>query len=66
MASKGSILITGGAGYIGSHCAKAVAEAGYLPVVYDNLSTGHRDFARWGPLTIGDVADHAKITATIR
>ena len=46
MASKGSILITGGAGYIGSHCAKAVAEAGYLPVVYDNLSTGHRDFAR--------------------
>ncbi|WP_342722985.1 UDP-glucose 4-epimerase GalE [Bradyrhizobium sp. B097] len=66
MASRGSILITGGAGYIGSHCAKAVAEAGFLPVVYDNLSTGHRNFVQWGPLVIGDVADHDKIAATIR
>ena len=57
MASRGSILITGGAGYIGSHCAKAVAEAGFVPVVYDNLSTGHRNFVQWGPLVIGDVAE---------
>ena len=66
MTSRGSILITGGAGYIGSHCAKAVAEAGFVPVVYDSLSTGHRDFVQWGPLTIGDVADHGRIAATIR
>lgn len=66
MASRDSILITGGAGYIGSHCAKAVAEAGFLPVVYDNLSTGHRNFVQWGPLVIGDVADHDKIAGTIR
>ena len=37
------ILVTGGAGYIGSHCCKAIAQAGYEPVVYDNLSTGHVD-----------------------
>ena len=61
MASRDSILITGGAGYIGSHCAKAVAEAGFLPVVYDNLSTGHRNFVQWGPLVIGDGAEPAKI-----
>jgi UDP-arabinose 4-epimerase len=66
MARRGSILITGGAGYIGSHCAKAVAEAGFLPVCYDNLSTGHKDFVQWGPLTIGDVADSSKIAATLR
>jgi UDP-arabinose 4-epimerase len=66
MAERGSILITGGAGYIGSHCSKAIAAAGFRPVGYDNLSTGHADFVRWGPLVIGDVGDSAKIADTIR
>ena len=50
-------LVAGGAGYIGSHACKALAAAGFLPVVYDNLSTGHRDFVRWGPLVEDDLLD---------
>ena len=46
----GKFLITGGAGYIGSHTAKLLANAGHDVVVYDNLSRGHRDLVRWGPL----------------
>lgn len=52
-----NILVTGGAGYIGSQTAKALAQAGYQPVVLDNLSSGHRDAVRWGPLVEGDIAD---------
>ena len=52
-----AILVTGGAGYIGAHCCKALAEAGYLPVTFDNLSTGHAQFVKWGPLERGDVRD---------
>jgi UDP-arabinose 4-epimerase len=63
---KGSILVTGGAGYIGSHCCKAVAEAGYRPVCYDNLSSGHKSFVQWGPLIVGDVHDSQRITSIIR
>ena len=44
-----SILVTGGAGFIGSHACKEIAAAGFLPVTIDNLSTGHRDAVRWGP-----------------
>src|SRR4051812_30703296 len=66
LAERGSILITGGSGYIGSHCSKAVAQAGFLPVVCDNLSTGHAAFVQWGPLVVGDVSDSTKISATIR
>lgn len=55
MSRKPAILVTGGAGYIGAHCCKALAEAGYLPVCFDNLSTGHGDFVKWGPLVVGDV-----------
>jgi UDP-arabinose 4-epimerase len=66
MSHKGSILITGGAGYIGSHCSKAVAEAGYFPICYDNLSTGHESLVRWGPLVVGDVKDSDKIASTLR
>ena len=51
------VLVAGGAGYIGSHTGKALAAAGYVPVTYDNLSTGHRDFVRWGPLVEGDLLD---------
>lgn len=51
------ILVTGGAGYIGSHTAKRLAASGFETVVLDNLSTGHRDFARWGTFIQGDIAD---------
>ncbi|MDG0067621.1 UDP-glucose 4-epimerase GalE [Burkholderia sp. IO2] len=51
------VLVTGGAGYIGSHTCKALAEAGHEPVAYDNLSTGHRDAVRWGPLVAADILD---------
>ena len=45
-----NILVTGGAGYIGSHTAKALAQSGYRPVVIDDLSTGHAHNVKWGPL----------------
>ena len=52
-----SVLVTGGAGYVGAHSCKALSEAGYLPVVVDNLSTGHESFVRWGPLVRADIRD---------
>lgn len=61
-----SVLVTGGAGYIGSHACKALAQAGYTPVVYDNLSRGHREAVRWGPLVEGEIADRAAVTAALR
>jgi UDP-arabinose 4-epimerase len=60
------ILVTGGAGYIGSHVCKALARAGYEPVTYDNLSRGHRAAVRWGPLEIGDLTDQARIRGVIQ
>ncbi|WKA27837.1 UDP-glucose 4-epimerase GalE [Bradyrhizobium roseum] len=63
MSRRPGILVTGGAGYIGSHCARALDAAGYRPVVYDNLSTGHRGFAT-GALVVGDIADKATLTRT--
>ncbi len=60
-----SILVTGGAGYIGSHACKALARAGYLPVAYDNLSRGHREAVRWGPLVEGDIADRPRLCAAL-
>jgi UDP-arabinose 4-epimerase len=53
------ILITGGAGYIGSHTAKRLAQAGYEPVVLDNLRHGHCWAVRWGPLVEMDLSDRA-------
>ena len=50
-------LVAGGAGYIGSHACKALAAGGFRPVVYDNLSSGHRDLVRWGPLVDADLLD---------
>ena len=55
------ILVTGGAGFIGSHICKALARAGMVPVTYDNLSTGHIDSVRWGPLIQADIADGARL-----
>ena len=59
----GTILVTGGAGYVGAHGCKALAEAGYLPVVYDNLVYGHEEAVRWGPFEQGDIADRARLDA---
>jgi len=61
-----SVLVTGGAGYIGSHACKALAAAGYIPVTYDNLSRGFRHAVRWGPLVEGDVADRASVVAALK
>src|SRR5687767_6230433 len=52
-----NVLVTGGAGYIGSHTAKALAAAGFHPIVIDNLSAGHRWAVQWGPLAEGDISD---------
>src|ERR1043165_2579417 len=52
-----AILVTGGAGYVGSHACKALAAAGYRPIVYDNLSRGHREAVRWGPLIEGEIGE---------
>jgi len=60
------VLVTGGAGYIGSHTAKAMALRGFVPVTYDNLSNGHRWAVRWGPFEQGDIGDQAKLAETIR
>src|SRR5262245_3594637 len=57
------ILITGGAGYVGSPCAKALAAAGHDGVVFDNLLFGHREFVRWGPLAEGDIRDASALDA---
>lgn len=66
MTRRGTVLVTGGAGYIGSHCCKALSEAGYLPVCFDNLSTGHRRFVQWGPLLEGDVQDQKRLEMVFR
>jgi UDP-glucose 4-epimerase len=60
-----SILVTGGAGYIGSHTCLALAEKGYTPVVYDNLVNGHREFVKWGPFEQGDVRDGDRLGRVI-
>ena len=59
------VLVTGGAGYVGSHTCKALAAAGHQPIVYDNLSRGHRSLVRWGPLEVGDLGDGARLREVI-
>lgn len=55
------VLVTGGAGYIGAHTAKALSEAGFQPVVFDSLSSGFQQAVRWGPLVEGDIRDRASL-----
>src|SRR6266403_4521009 len=59
------ILVTGGAGYIGSHACKLLAANGFDPIVFDNLSRGNRWAVRWGPLEIGDIADSGRVRAVL-
>jgi UDP-glucose-4-epimerase GalE len=61
-----SVLVTGGAGYIGSHTCKTLARSGYMPVVIDNLSTGHAWAVKWGPLIEGDISDLTLVRNTLR
>ncbi|MBV8536698.1 MAG: NAD-dependent epimerase/dehydratase family protein, partial [Alphaproteobacteria bacterium] len=58
-----TVIVTGGAGYIGSHTCKVLAKAGFTPVTYDSLSRGHDWSVRWGPLERGDVLDKAALAA---
>jgi UDP-glucose-4-epimerase GalE len=62
---RGAVLVAGGAGFIGAHTAKALAERGYLPVVYDNLTSGYAEAVRWGPLVQGDIKDQAALAAAL-
>lgn len=56
-----NVLVTGGAGYIGSHACKALVKAGYMPIAYDNLVYGNEWAVQWGPLEKGDIRDKARI-----
>ena len=66
MADGGAILVTGGAGYIGSHAVKALRAAGHHAVIYDNLSAGHREAALGAPLIEGDIRDVDAVRRAIR
>jgi len=56
-----TILVVGGAGYIGSHTCLELARQGFTPVVFDNLSNGHQEFVKWGPFEPGDIRDRARL-----
>jgi len=60
------ILVTGGAGYIGAHTCKALKDAGFLPITYDNFSTGHRYAVQWGPCVEGDLRDSKTLEETLQ
>ncbi len=65
-AERPTVLVTGGAGYIGSHAAKALSRAGYHVVVYDNFVAGHREAAKFGDLVEGDITDVAAVSRALR
>ena len=60
------IIVTGGAGYIGSHTCKALSIVGYEPICFDNLITGHKEFAKWGPFEYIDIRDTGKLKELIK
>jgi UDP-glucose 4-epimerase len=60
-----TVLVTGGAGYIGSHAAKALSRAGHQVVVFDNLVAGHREAVKYGELVEGDMADTAAVRGAL-
>ena len=55
------VLVTGGAGYIGSHTCKVLKESGFTPVTYDSLALGMQKSVKWGPLVVGDLLDKEKL-----
>lgn len=61
-----TVLVAGGAGYVGSHCCLRLAEAGFTPVVVDNLSNGHAEFVQWGPFERCDIADGQGLDAVFQ
>jgi UDP-arabinose 4-epimerase len=60
------LLVTGGAGYVGSHACKALHAAGFDPMTYDDLSSGHRWAVRWGALEIGDILDVVSLARVMK
>ncbi len=62
---ENAVLVTGGAGFIGSHACKALKASGFLPVTLDNLSTGHADAVKFGPFVKGDVRDSGLVADTL-
>ncbi len=61
-----NILVTGGAGYIGSHICKALSKQGFTPVTYDNLCSGNQGAVKWGPFEQGDVRDQNRLDAVMK
>ena len=61
-----NILVAGGAGYIGSHTCLDLYGKGFTPVVYDNLSNGHAEFVKWGPLEVGDIRDRRRLDDVLK
>ena len=59
------VLVTGGAGYIGSHACKALARRSFEPITYDNLSRGNRWAVKWGPLEEGEIADVTRLRSIL-
>jgi UDP-glucose 4-epimerase len=60
------VLVVGGAGYIGSHTCLDLCNKGFTPIVYDNLTNGHKDFVRWGPFEHGDIRDRARVLEVLQ
>lgn len=61
-----AVLVTGGAGFIGSHFCKALARRGALPIALDNLGNGRPEFVKWGPLVVADIADAPLVQSLVR
>lgn len=66
MSGGRAVLVTGGAGFIGSHACKALARRGYLPVALDTLANGRPEFVKWGPLLVGDIADAQLVRSAVQ
>lgn len=60
------LLVTGGAGYIGSHTCQALARVGHEPITYDSMERGNRDYVKWGPLEVGNVCDHERLKSVLK
>ena len=66
MSSNKFILVTGGAGYIGSHVCKILSQNGFTPITYDNLCSGNKEAVKWGPFEEGDIRDRSRLRDVLR